>query len=133
MALLVARGLTNREIAATLFLSPKTVEHHLSERLPQTRLPLPRPARACLPDRRWVTGNRSSGFDRRALGDRPGGSLAGMGEHHYPDGGDEGGRPPDAAWPGSSRSPRRSAAAGTAPSGSSRMRAGRDQASEPRA
>jgi len=29
VALLVARGLTNREVAATLFLSPKTVEHHL--------------------------------------------------------------------------------------------------------
>lgn len=30
VALLVARGLTNREVAAALFLSPKTVEHHLS-------------------------------------------------------------------------------------------------------
>jgi DNA-binding CsgD family transcriptional regulator len=29
VALLVARGLTNREVAASLFLSPKTVEHHL--------------------------------------------------------------------------------------------------------
>lgn len=29
VALLVARGMTNREVAATLFLSPKTVEHHL--------------------------------------------------------------------------------------------------------
>jgi DNA-binding NarL/FixJ family response regulator len=29
VALLVADGLTNREVAATLFLSPKTVEHHL--------------------------------------------------------------------------------------------------------
>jgi DNA-binding CsgD family transcriptional regulator len=29
VALLVARGLTNREVAAALFLSPKTVEHHL--------------------------------------------------------------------------------------------------------
>jgi DNA-binding NarL/FixJ family response regulator len=28
--LLVAQGLTNREVATTLFLSPKTVEHHLS-------------------------------------------------------------------------------------------------------
>jgi DNA-binding CsgD family transcriptional regulator len=30
VALLVAQGLTNREVATTLFLSPKTVEHHLS-------------------------------------------------------------------------------------------------------
>jgi DNA-binding NarL/FixJ family response regulator len=30
VALLVARGLKNREVAAALFLSPKTVEHHLS-------------------------------------------------------------------------------------------------------
>ncbi len=30
VALLVARGLTNREVAAALFLSPKTVERHLS-------------------------------------------------------------------------------------------------------
>jgi DNA-binding CsgD family transcriptional regulator len=29
VALLVARGQTNREVAASLFLSPKTVEHHL--------------------------------------------------------------------------------------------------------
>ena len=31
IALLVARGATNREAAATVFLSPKTVEHHLSQ------------------------------------------------------------------------------------------------------
>jgi DNA-binding NarL/FixJ family response regulator len=30
VALLVAQGLSNREVAAALFLSPKTVEHHLS-------------------------------------------------------------------------------------------------------
>jgi DNA-binding NarL/FixJ family response regulator len=30
VAVLVAEGLTNREAAAALFLSPKTVEHHLS-------------------------------------------------------------------------------------------------------
>ena len=30
VALLVARGLSNREVAAALFLSPKTVERHLS-------------------------------------------------------------------------------------------------------
>jgi DNA-binding NarL/FixJ family response regulator len=29
VALLVAKGMTNREVAAALFLSPKTVEHHL--------------------------------------------------------------------------------------------------------
>jgi DNA-binding NarL/FixJ family response regulator len=29
VALLVARGMTNREVATALFLSPKTVEHHL--------------------------------------------------------------------------------------------------------
>ncbi len=30
VALLVARGLSNREVAAALFLSPKTIEHHLA-------------------------------------------------------------------------------------------------------
>jgi DNA-binding NarL/FixJ family response regulator len=30
VALLVAQGLSNREVAAALFLSPKTIEHHLS-------------------------------------------------------------------------------------------------------
>ena len=30
MALLVARGRSNREVAAALFLSPKTIEHHLA-------------------------------------------------------------------------------------------------------
>ena len=30
VALRVAEGLTNREVAAAIFLSPKTVEHHLS-------------------------------------------------------------------------------------------------------
>ena len=30
VALMVAQGLPNREVAAALFLSPKTVEHHLS-------------------------------------------------------------------------------------------------------
>ena len=29
VALLVAQGMTNREVATSLFLSPKTVEHHL--------------------------------------------------------------------------------------------------------
>ena len=30
VALLVAQGLSNREVAAALFLSPKTIEHHLA-------------------------------------------------------------------------------------------------------
>jgi DNA-binding NarL/FixJ family response regulator len=30
VALLVARGLSNREVAGALFLSPKTIEHHLA-------------------------------------------------------------------------------------------------------
>ena len=30
VALLVAQGLTNREVGTALFLSPKTIEHHLS-------------------------------------------------------------------------------------------------------
>jgi DNA-binding NarL/FixJ family response regulator len=30
VALRVAEGLTNREVAAAIFISPKTVEHHLS-------------------------------------------------------------------------------------------------------
>jgi DNA-binding CsgD family transcriptional regulator len=29
VALLVARGMTNREVATALFISPRTVEHHL--------------------------------------------------------------------------------------------------------
>lgn len=36
VALLVAQGLTNKEIAATLFLSPKTVEHHVTAALRKT-------------------------------------------------------------------------------------------------
>jgi DNA-binding CsgD family transcriptional regulator/tetratricopeptide (TPR) repeat protein len=36
VALLVARGMTNREIAASLFLSPKTVEHHVTAALRKT-------------------------------------------------------------------------------------------------
>jgi DNA-binding NarL/FixJ family response regulator len=30
VAILAGQGLTNREVAAALFVSPKTVEHHLS-------------------------------------------------------------------------------------------------------
>ena len=33
VALLVAQGMTNKEVAAALFLSPKTVEHHLGSAL----------------------------------------------------------------------------------------------------
>jgi DNA-binding NarL/FixJ family response regulator len=29
VAILVAKGLSNRDVAAALFLSPKTIEHHL--------------------------------------------------------------------------------------------------------
>jgi DNA-binding CsgD family transcriptional regulator len=36
VALLVAKGRTNREIAASLFLSPKTVEHHVTAALRKT-------------------------------------------------------------------------------------------------
>ncbi|MGY1603577.1 AAA family ATPase [Geodermatophilus sp. SYSU D00815] len=38
VALLVAQGLTNKDIAAALFLSPKTVEHHLTSILRKRRL-----------------------------------------------------------------------------------------------
>ena len=31
VALLVSQGMTNREVAAALFLSPKTIEYHLSQ------------------------------------------------------------------------------------------------------
>ena len=41
VALLVARGQTNRDIAAALFLSPKTVEHHVTSDPAQTRAALP--------------------------------------------------------------------------------------------
>ena len=40
-----ARGLTNREVAAALFLSPKTVEAHLSSVYRKLRPGLPRGAR----------------------------------------------------------------------------------------
>jgi DNA-binding NarL/FixJ family response regulator len=49
VALLVAHGLPNREIAAALFLNPKTVEHHLASVFRKrgfrfrTRLPPPSP------------------------------------------------------------------------------------------
>ena len=35
MCLAVAEGATNREAAAALFLSPKTVEHHLGRAFPK--------------------------------------------------------------------------------------------------
>ncbi|MGY1710988.1 AAA family ATPase [Geodermatophilus sp. SYSU D00758] len=38
VALLVARGMTNREVAAELFLSPRTVEHHVTAVLRKTGL-----------------------------------------------------------------------------------------------
>ena len=39
IAMLVSEGLTNREVAAALFLSPKTVEHHLSQIYRKTGVP----------------------------------------------------------------------------------------------
>ena len=44
VAELAASGLTNREVAAQLFMSPKTVEANIVPRLPQARHPLAGPA-----------------------------------------------------------------------------------------
>ena len=47
---LLAHGLTNREIAERLYISPKTAEHHVSRILDKlnlrSRLPKPQPTRA---------------------------------------------------------------------------------------
>ena len=43
------KGMANKEIAAALFLSPKTVEHHLSSVYRKRQFPLPRRARPVVP------------------------------------------------------------------------------------
>lgn len=48
IALLLARGQTTREAAASLFLSPKTIEYHPSQRVPEARHSLARRARGCV-------------------------------------------------------------------------------------
>ena len=55
MAELAADGQTNRDIAQALFVTPKTVEVHLEQRLPQARHPLAPRARRRARDglRRW--------------------------------------------------------------------------------
>jgi DNA-binding CsgD family transcriptional regulator len=49
IALHAAKGMSNKEIAAVLFLSPKTVEHHLSSVYRKRGFPLPRGARRIIP------------------------------------------------------------------------------------
>ena len=68
VAVLAAQGLSNREIAAMLFLSPKTVEHHLSSVYRKRGPAFPRPAGARLPDRRWVTGSAAAFLRVRPAG-----------------------------------------------------------------
>jgi DNA-binding NarL/FixJ family response regulator len=62
VALLVARGLSNRDVAAALFVSPRTVEHHVSSVL-------------------RMRGLRSRTELAAAYGDPAGGSGSGEGGH----------------------------------------------------
>ena len=51
VAMLVAEGLTNNEIAERLFISAKTVDHHVSNLLAKLGVPTRRPRRGDAPPR----------------------------------------------------------------------------------
>ena len=69
IALLVARGATNREAAASVFLSPRTVEKTPLQRIPQARRPLPQRARTATrrPVGKLPTRDRARRFSTRDL------------------------------------------------------------------